>query len=288
MDEGMARTLARDLTSPSSLREERGIMECRGCWGRYPSAWYAGWSDLWTCLPQVVQNGPDELDVCRRSGHRMGLNAYPTELQARLVLVSLKNLPCATIILVVSTFVLTYCVWASGVVLPLPISRYDFVDLLHPLFLHQGYDILSETLLLLVAGTLIESWMMISRKWRIGILGLCYFVSLASITVEKYFLPQNQMPFLGPSRLISAALAFILIYYILFRKHIRFDWLGMFAPIGAGLLIWPLIDTFLRWFPQAIYLSTYQLPAFSFGLCLGYPLLKRLREDTPEHQKREA
>jgi hypothetical protein len=180
-------------------------------------------------------------------------------------------------------------VWAGHViVLPLPVGRYDFADLLHPVILTQGYEFLSNALLLLVAGTLIESWMIISRKWRMGILGLCYFVSLTSITAERYFLGPNQGPFQGPARFISAGLAFILIYYILFRKHIRFDSLSMFAPIGVGLLIWSLIDLFLRWFPQEVYFVTYQLPAFSFGLLLGYPLLKRLREEAPEHSKREA
>jgi hypothetical protein len=200
------------------------------------------------------------------------------------VLFSLKNLPYATLTLSASIYILTYHVWAGRVIaLPLPVGRYDFVDLLHPVILSQGYDFLSNILLLLVAGTLIESWMIISRKWRLRILGLCYFASLASIAVEKYFLPPNQGVVLGPSRLISAGLGFILIYYILFRRDIRFNSLGVFAPIGVGLLIWPLVDIFLRWFPQAIYFATYQLPAFSFGLFLGYPLLTRLREDTPEH-----
>jgi hypothetical protein len=188
-----------------------------------------------------------------------------------------------TIILVIVIYILTYHVWQGAVMLPLPVGTYNFVDLLHPVILTRGYEFVSDVLLLLVAGTLIESWMIVSHRWRLTILALCYFVSLASITVEKYFLPQNQMPPLGPSRLISAALAFILIYYILFRKHIRFDWLGAFAPIGVGLLIWPLIDEFLRWFPREIYYATYQLPAFSFGLLLGYSLLKRLREDIAVH-----
>jgi len=201
----------------------------------------------------------------------------------------MRNLPYVTIILVGTIYVLTYHVWAGrAIVLPLPVGRYDFVDLLHPVILTQGYDFLSNALLLLVAGTLIESWMIISRKWRLRILGLCYFASLASITVEKYFLAPNQGPFVGPSRLISAGLGFILIYYVLFRKHIHFNSLGVFAPIGVGLLIWPLIDEFLHWFPREIYYATFQLPALSFGLFLGYPLLERLREDTPEHSKREA
>jgi hypothetical protein len=203
-----------------------------------------------------------------------------------IALVSLKNLPYATIALSASIYVLTYYVWAGKVIqLPPTIGGYDSVVLLHPVLVvvSSGYDFISSILPLLIAGTLIESWMMISHKWRWGILGLCYFVSLASTTAERYFFRLNQSIILGPSRLVSGATGFILIYYILFCKRIRFDSLSIFAPVGIGLLIWPLIDVFLRWFPRAIYFALYQLPSFFFGLLLGYTLLRRLREENPEH-----
>jgi hypothetical protein len=203
-----------------------------------------------------------------------------------IALVSLKNLPYATIAFSVSIYVLTYHVWAGRAIgLPLTIGGYDPIVLLHPVLVSvfSGYDFISSILPLLIAGTLIESWMIISHKWRFGILGLCYFVSLASITVERYFLRPHEGIILGPSRLVSAGLGFIMIYYVLFRKRIRLHGLGMFAPIGIGLLIWPMIDLFLRWFPQAAYFATYQLPSLAFGLLLAYPLLRRLREENPEH-----
>lgn len=134
-----------------------------------------------------------------------------------------------------------------------------------------------------LVGTLVESWMMFSRRVRLAFLLYCYLVSLIiSLIMWKAIV---QVPLVGLSGMISAGLGLLLAYYFLFFNRISFHGLNAFAPVCIGFALGFLVLSTLQVIAspsEQIYPVTYHGIAFLASLVLFLDLLKELRKGIQE------
>jgi len=152
--------------------------------------------------------------------------------------------------------------------------------ILHPI-MHSGWAHLEKNLAYgLVAGTLIESWMMVRCRTRLSLFGVCYGASLLAAFMKwEYVGPKHQLV-IGLSGMISAAIAVLLVYCGLFRHHIQLAGVGWLAPLGMVFLSCFLLEPFYN----AIFVPfepsdtvNFHVMAFFTGASLGGLLLWRSR-----------
>lgn len=201
-----------------------------------------------------------------------------------------KKFPWVTVTLVVASWVFYFLVgryeysWIWGWEIDVLMVRFVF----HPVLHSNSGHLLGNTVFLL-AGGLIESWMMFTRKIRWGILFLCYLISLDISLLGWIALTPTHRPPVGLSGMISAALAFLLVYCWMFRRRIRFrGWNGL-ALVGTLLLlaslVWNTVNIVTGVFaglydPEYLYQILYHLLAFPQGLALGFLLFRTVRLGT--------
>lgn len=195
----------------------------------------------------------------------------------RLVLVCLRNLPCAALALVVLSGIVFMLVpnpnafWYS-----LNATQKTAMLLLHPLF-HDGiFHLLGNILFgLIIIGPLIENWMvLLTRRHRYFIFLFCYLVSLAINCLFWRFNPYEG-PGIGFSLMIFAGLGFVIIYYSVFFRRMPFtDWNAV-APVGIGFVLAFLVQSFL---PFLDFTALLHFLAFLSGLVGAVCLLPRLTQ----------
>jgi len=153
--------------------------------------------------------------------------------------------------------------------------------LLHPIIHHNWAPHLASNIVFaLVAGTLIESWTMVTCRTRLGLLGVCYASSLVADFMKWKYIGPDLALVIGLSGMVSAAIGVLVIYYYLFRHQIRLDGVGWLAPLGIGFLSWFLIVPFYN----AIFVPfqpsdsvNFHLIAFFVACFPAYLLLRRSR-----------
>jgi hypothetical protein len=165
----------------------------------------------------------------------------------------------------------------------LGVTGYYVLEILvHPIT-HNNWvpHLATNALFGLIAGTLIESWMTVRCRTRLGILGLCYGSSVVADYMKWQYIGPTLNVVVGLSGMISAAIAVLLIYYVLFRHQIRLDRFGWLAPLGIGFLVWsfliaPLYNLFFVPF-QPDDSVNFHLTAFVVTAVPAYLLLRRSR-----------
>lgn len=203
-------------------------------------------------------------------------------------MVSIRNLftrpPYVTIGLLATSWGIQYQAWSGGALaFPTPYRGLDPVLFLHPLIHNNWAHLISNTVFGFMAGTLIESWMMIRCRNRWEILGLCYASSLAAAYLKWKYVGANLAMTVGLSGMISAAIMTILVYYWLFHGRIRLDGVGALAPLGIGFLLWFLVEPLYNVIYAPIQLSdtlNFHLIAFFVPLLPALLLLRRSLRDT--------
>jgi len=77
----------------------------------------------------------------------------------------------------------------------------------------------------------------------------------------------------GLSGMISAGLAFLVVYCVLFRKRIRFDGVSAFVPVGIIFLLWLLPLSY-----RSIAYAAHNLLVFLISLVLAVVLVRKLAQ----------
>jgi len=156
--------------------------------------------------------------------------------------------------------------------------------LLHPItHINWAPHLAANIVFALVAGTLIESWMMVRCRTRLSLLAVCYGSSLVADFMKWKYVGPNLGPVVGLSGMISAAIAALLIYYYLFHHQIQLDGIGWLGPLGVGFVSWLLILPFynLIFVPFRPDDSVnFHLIAFFVAAVPAYLLLRQSRANT--------
>lgn len=182
----------------------------------------------------------------------------------------------------------TIWAWPSGSFTGLTVLFF-----LHPI-IHASWGHLLGNAPFLIAGPLIESWMIFSRNTRYGILSLCHLVSLDISFLGWVAMTSTHRPAYGLSTMISSALAFAIVYCWIFRRQIRFKGWNLLAfAIGILLMIivWNTlyaVTGFLSGYLSVDYPYPvfYHWFAFVQALVLGLVLLPRFRKGIAQIQYR--
>jgi len=189
-----------------------------------------------------------------------------------------KNLPYVTIVILVVAYIISDL---GFIALPLSFAGYDPWMLVHP-FLHiNKMQLFENGVMFFMVGALIESWMILRHRYRYLILVLCYFSILVAANVRTMLSGQSSsfgvitLELAGLSGMVSAGLAFLLVYSMLYRKRVRFDGVSAFVPVGILLFLGftPLL------YSPAIYVS-HNLLVFSVSLALAVVVLTTLQKRT--------
>ncbi len=162
-------------------------------------------------------------------------------------MVSERSLPLITTALLIISYFATYHTgFATG--FPIWIGDLDTVLLFsHPFFYLSIRHLFFDTVMWLLAGTLLEKWIGFRVRSLLAIFAICYLSTLATEYVKwKHIGPTHNL-FLGPSGMISAMVPFVLFYYLFFRKEVSFSGLDVFAPFGIGVLFWWVIGPPFSW-----------------------------------------
>ena len=166
--------------------------------------------------------------------------------------------------------------------------------LLHPI-IHGDLNHLLDNASFLIAGPLVESWMIFTRRTRYGILLLCYLVSLDVSFFGWVAISPTHRPPYGLSSMISSALAFALVYLWMFRWRIRFRGWNALAFLGISVLLVTFVWTTLNAVVGVLntqlsidylYPVAYHVAAFVQSLPFGCLLFRQLREGEPHLENR--
>jgi membrane associated rhomboid family serine protease len=158
---------------------------------------------------------------------------------------------------------------------------------LHPI-LHASWPHLYGNIYFLIAGGLVESWMFSTHKMRWTMLLLCYLISLDVTLLGWIAITPTHRPPVGLSGMIASALAFLLVYCLMFLKKPFRGW-NLLGLAGTVLLLVMLIYDTLNvvtgvliglYNPENLYPLVYHFLAFGQGIALGFLLLRRVRQDT--------
>jgi membrane associated rhomboid family serine protease len=163
--------------------------------------------------------------------------------------------------------------------------------LLHPILHGDLFQLLGNTVFLL-AGGLVESWMMFRRKIRYAMLILCYLVSLDVDYLGWVALTPGHVPPVGLSGMIFAALALGLIYCVVFRTYLRFRGRNLLALASIVLLlVLHVVNTVGNlageYGSEYLYPAEYHVLVFFQAMILGYLLFRRLRREATAQRNTE-
>ena len=169
------------------------------------------------------------------------LNVRVQIVKGWLLLISARKLPLVTTGLLIVSYVASYSTHFATI-FPLWIGELNTVLIfLHPFFHLSVGHLVFDTVLWLVAGTLLEKWTMLSRKnWGIVFI-FCYLASLTATYMKWKYVGPRLVQGLGLSGMISATVPFLLFYCLFFCKEIRTRELTIVAPFGVGILFWFVI-----------------------------------------------
>jgi hypothetical protein len=214
----------------------------------------------------------------------------------RLLLKLVKKFPYFTVTLVAASYAFYFLVgryensWIWGWETQVLIVRLVFSPTLHGDWFHLFGDTV-----FLIAGTLVESWMILSRRIRYGILLACYLISVEVSYLGWAALTPTHRPPVGLSGMIAAALGFALAYCVVFRKHIRFGGWNLLPVASIVLLlaieVWNALGVMAGLYsPLYVYPLLYHafalLQATGLGLVL-FLLPHRLRQDAEPRRNRD-
>ena len=145
--------------------------------------------------------------------------------------------------------------------------------LIHPL-IHENEDHLWGNIFfgLLIAGTLIESWMThLTQRSRWSILLTCYVISL-TVSLGDWIVTGRIG--VGTSDLAFAGLAFCLIYYRRNLDRIHREHSCWLVPVAMGVSLSFLLQPFVFGWSKT---ATLHLITFGLSLYVASLLLQRLR-----------
>lgn len=180
-------------------------------------------------------------------GRWIGLTSKLKRQTERTLLFSERSLPPITTVLLIISYFGTYYT-SFGTAFPTWMGPLDMVVLFgHPFFYLSVGHVVFDTVMWLVAGTLLEKWTGFRVRNRLGIYFVCYLSSVATEYMKWKYVDPETPKFLGPSGMISAMVPFILFYYLFFHKQIVFKGPSVFAPFMIGVLFWWVVGPPFNW-----------------------------------------
>jgi membrane associated rhomboid family serine protease len=216
------------------------------------------------------------------------LNAQTQAVEYGTSLVSARSLPPVTTLLLILSYAATYLTDFGGR-FPLWIGDLNTALLFLNPFPHLSMGhLVFNTVMILIAGILVERWMKLRRRNLLSIFIVCYLSSLATFYMKsRYVGPILGFGF-GLSTMISATVPFLLFYCLFFCKEIQLKGRAIFAPFGVGLLFWWVIGPLFNWlFVTKTWSITelgdtplMHLLAFGFALLPAFLLMYLIRRRT--------